>query len=1101
MSDLIPLLGAKLLPHSPGPFHLVRPRLHQRLRSTLETRATLILAGPGYGKTSLVSSFLQELDGDSVWLSLDATDRDPWTLFRYLIRGLREYAPELGQRTEGVWQDLRSRPEEVERLCDLFMNEAEESLGGRLVLVLDEVQHLEASDLCTRALRRLLAYLPGTLHLILVGRSLPEVGIKALTAEGTAGLVSGEELLFTYDETRTLLLEIFGLSMRPETLERVHARTRGWVTALQLLRQTARLEAERPDLPEEVFVRTETEIFDYFTEEVLAAETPEAREFLLASALPTVIDPELCSEVLPHRDVRAILSDLLRRKLFISPLESRGGYYAYDPLFRDFLRRKFRSEKGATGQRELEVRYGRAFARRGDLPQALAHLVAAEESKEVYTLLRRHGKALLRAGILEPVREAAHLLARRGIRSAVLEDLLGEACRLSGDHAAAVGHFERALQLAARGASRLPRGFHAGARQGLAYSLLKTGDLGQAAVTANEAIAEVPADDPGLRARILNTLSIIHYRGNRLAEAATTWQEALARAREAGDEHFTHMIAHNLGLPHAALGDFRRASECFRILTRAENTHLGPEEGAAYLNLARIETLVGEPARAAALLEDAKEIAHRLRLPALTADVLEAQGTLRREAGDLEGARENYSRARALFTELGQGEVLESLAEEEAILAARAGDGDGAERLASQLVQRRRTAGDSDGLASSLLALGEIRVRAGRPASAIEPLGEAARIFKSMDRAYQECVARLYESLAGHLGGKSDLAREAAAAAFELAARYDYSATFLRVAGLDPGFRRWLRALPGAPTFLKGGAAPAKASPPPVTGGADLTVRLLGSIEVFRDEGNKIPARAWKIRRALDVFCLLTSSRDSRATKDRIVDVLWGEARPSVIEKNFHPTVSFLRRALNHGHNVPKNFIHFERGAYFLNPAYRYDVDVNRFEASLRSARVKGSRGEAVEALSEYEEALALYRGPFLEEVNDEWTEAPRSHYEALYLAALQEAGNLQVKAGDREFGIELLRKRVKHDPLSEEASADLMAALGSTGNWAGVEKEFNRLVQALSEELETDPSSATRQAYQKARDTSESPPARTEAKVVPIRKVRRRAPSVPGSR
>src|SRR2546422_7630735 len=30
-------------------------------------------------------------------------------------------------------------------------------------------------------------------------------------------------------------------------------------------------------------------------------------------------------------------------------------------------------------------------------------------------------------------------------------------------------------------------------------------------------------------------------------------------------------------------------------------------------------------------------------------------------------SRENYSRARALFTELGQGEVLESLAEEEAI--------------------------------------------------------------------------------------------------------------------------------------------------------------------------------------------------------------------------------------------------------------------------------------------------------------------------------------------------------------------------------------------------------------------------------------------------
>ena len=78
MSEPGPLLGAKLLPPAPGPFHLKRSRLENRLRAGLEGRATAVLAGPGYGKTSLVAGFLRDLGGDTVWYSLDASDRDPW---------------------------------------------------------------------------------------------------------------------------------------------------------------------------------------------------------------------------------------------------------------------------------------------------------------------------------------------------------------------------------------------------------------------------------------------------------------------------------------------------------------------------------------------------------------------------------------------------------------------------------------------------------------------------------------------------------------------------------------------------------------------------------------------------------------------------------------------------------------------------------------------------------------------------------------------------------------------------------------------------------------------------------------------------------------
>ena len=241
MTRAAPLLAAKLLPPTIDSLHLRRPRLMDRLRAGLERRATLVVAGPGYGKTALVARFLKESGDDSVWYALDPLDRDPSVFFRYLVRGIKEHALEFGERSQAFWEALRFRPEEAEHLVNVFIGDAEESLGGRIVLVLDGMQHLERADSCTRALRRLLAYLPGAMHLVLVGRSLPEIGLKPLLAEGTVTQIDGEDLLFTPGETRALLRDTFGLPVRPESVERLHARTRGWVTALQLWRQTAQL--------------------------------------------------------------------------------------------------------------------------------------------------------------------------------------------------------------------------------------------------------------------------------------------------------------------------------------------------------------------------------------------------------------------------------------------------------------------------------------------------------------------------------------------------------------------------------------------------------------------------------------------------------------------------------------------------------------------------------------------------------------------------------------------------------------------------------------------------------------------------------------------
>jgi ATP/maltotriose-dependent transcriptional regulator MalT/DNA-binding SARP family transcriptional activator len=1101
--DSLPLLTAKLLPPDPGPAHLPRPRLHRRLTEALEGKATVLLAGPGYGKTALVARFLREKQIDSVWVSLDPADADPRVLFRYLTLAFREQVPEFGEKTAALGSDPRTRSEPVDRLADLFLCEAEESLGGRFLLVLDGVHHLGtgAADPCVRALRRLLAYLPGTLHLVLIGRVLPDLGIPALTAEGSAATIPGEALLFTPEETRNLLREVFGWPVGEDVLARVQSRTRGWVTALQFLRQNTRLRESMADLPEEVFVRTETEIFEYFSEEVLAAEPEAVRGFLLGTSPPEVIDPDLCAEALPGVDVRGILDGLLRRRLFVSPLESRAEYFSYDPLFRDFLRRKLDAAPDPESRRGLHRRYAKAHARRGDFARALAHGISAEDAPGIAEILGRHGRMLLAAGYFDAVRRAIEHLDAAGSRSPLLEDLRGEACRMTGDYSAAVGHFERALSAPV---AERPRGMalpgRADTLQGLAYSLLKLGDAPRAGRVGEEALSAAAPGDRSLRARILNTLSLVRLRENRGEEAIGGFREALALARQAGDDPLTRVVAHNLGLPHAVRGDFDRASECFGILVGPDAPAVTPHAGAARLNLARIETIRGEYPKAASLLGDAREIASKLRLRSLAGDVLEAEGILLRETGELESARERFHAARALFTELGLLDTLDGIEEEEAILLARTGQFGEANRRVGGVLGRRRAAADAEGTASALLATGEIRALEGRDDSAREALREAIGFFSRSGRRYEECVASTWLALAAWRAGEKEEARKHALAAIEISSAHDYRAAVIRIADRHPPFRRWLAALPSAASHFPEPSARTEpaARPPrlPLAGRPDLSVRLLGPVEVSRDEDVRIPARAWKIRRAMELFCLLSASRDHRVTKDRLVEALWRDARLAAIEKNFHPTISCLRRALNHGRGVDKHFILFEKGAYLLNPAYRYDIDVERFERAIRSAREQSSRGDAPGALAAYAEALELYRGPFLEESYEEWTEAPRTHYETLHTEALFEAGELHLQLQDPRPGAACFRKILDRDSTDEEASARLMACLGALGDRTAVEKEYRRLAGALREDLDSEPLPETERAYRRA--LAGSAPA-ASPRVAPFRRKGARSRGSPG--
>ncbi len=72
-----PILATKLFAPPLRSDLVLRQRLIDQLNAGSQRKLILVAASAGYGKTTLISSWLHETSISSTWLSLDEDDNDP----------------------------------------------------------------------------------------------------------------------------------------------------------------------------------------------------------------------------------------------------------------------------------------------------------------------------------------------------------------------------------------------------------------------------------------------------------------------------------------------------------------------------------------------------------------------------------------------------------------------------------------------------------------------------------------------------------------------------------------------------------------------------------------------------------------------------------------------------------------------------------------------------------------------------------------------------------------------------------------------------------------------------------------------------------------
>lgn len=388
MDDLrsLPASLAKLSPPRTGGL-IPRPRLFQRLDRACARGASWVYGPGGCGKTSLLATWIEVCGRAPLWYRADEDDSDPATLVHYLGRLARVHAPGTPPLPALTPEYLGG----LDAFARRFWRDLYARLSAPFLLVVDDVHQIGRDSLAQRLLRVALTEVPPGSALLLCGRTPPPPALARFALH--EGALSGEDLRLDAREAAALLEQIDpGGGQDPEALREI---TQGWVVGFTLL-------ASRPGGPPSVgrplAPDAEDALFAYFNHEVLTRCDAAERAFLVAIAPLATFSPFQAQKLTGREDAEKVLETLRCGQFFITRLSAQATAYRCHPLFHEFLRHEARRTLAAPEWRRLRLHAAALAEADGDHQTAVLLCIDAAAWAELTGLLCRIAPALVTQG-------------------------------------------------------------------------------------------------------------------------------------------------------------------------------------------------------------------------------------------------------------------------------------------------------------------------------------------------------------------------------------------------------------------------------------------------------------------------------------------------------------------------------------------------------------------------------------------------------------------------------------------------------------------------------------------------------------------------------
>ena len=239
-----------------------------------------------------------------------------------------------------------------------------------------------------------------------------------------------------------------------------------------------------------------------------------------------------------------------------------------------------------------------------------------------------------------------------------------------------------------------------------------------------------------------------------------------------------------------------------------------------------------------------------------------------------------------------------------------------------------------------------------------------------------------------------------------------------------------------------------------------VSVHMLGKFELtIEDVVLKLPTS-----HSLSILKYLILNHNENTPREVLMDMFWPNAEPETARNNLNVAMHSIRRALRSV--IDRRVIVHKNGAYSIDPDIQIWLDVEEFERLVKTGKRFESRNQLA-AVSEYEAAISIYQGDFLQEnLYEQWTILTREHLRAAYLDILNRLSQIYFNQERYAACITVCQRVLSYDRCREDAYYLLMYCYSRQGQYQLALREFQNCVKALRAELEVEPAPETVQLY-----------------------------------
>lgn len=234
--------------------------------------------------------------------------------------------------------------------------------------------------------------------------------------------------------------------------------------------------------------------------------------------------------------------------------------------------------------------------------------------------------------------------------------------------------------------------------------------------------------------------------------------------------------------------------------------------------------------------------------------------------------------------------------------------------------------------------------------------------------------------------------------------------------------------------------------------GSKRIIRLFGSFEATVGSAPLPELRSQKGKWLLALLALRQGQETSRVW---LASTLWPDSLQSEALTSLRQSLSDLRRALG---DPAEGLLIVTTNTLCLS-VERADVDVRTFDRLITK--------DDPDAL---QRAVALYRGPLLEECAEPWALLERETRQQQFVKALEKLAAYATAAGGDDQALDYLRRGVATEPTNEPLHIALLHSLTRLGDYGGAVLAYQALRRRLQEEFLAQPSPELQSLYLKIR-------------------------------